>query len=418
MIKNFVFLKILFIIFFVLNTITFSLSKDAKPMSREKIADRNLEILFNMSIKNNSGKDKEFMDILQKYIFGEVFNVGNIDISLRELLTVASLATMQTFPQLKAHINGALDAGNPPIKIREVIYGLAPIIGFPRTLNAIYIFNEVIERRNLTKELKDSGKVNEKNRYKKGFDIQYPIYGDEIYEEFKTLPENMGQDVSRFLTEVGFGDFYTRDGLDINTRELVTLVTLLTLGNQSALKSHIYGNLKVGNSIELVVAAIIQVMPYIGFPNAFTGLKLIKEVMNEKNMKSHETFCPVFDIGEENVYYAKYFKGRSYLKTLSKEQMNIANVTFEPRTRNNWHIHNGGGQILLVTDGKGWYQEWGKKPVALKKGDVVNIAPGVKHWHGAASDSWFSHIAIAVPHSNSSTTWLEEVSDKEYKKLK
>ena len=98
--------------------------------------------------------------------------------------------------------------------------------------------------------------------------------------------------------------------------------------------------------------------------------------------------------------------------------MNSANVTFEPGCRNNWHIHHKGGQILLVTSGRGYYQEWGKPAQELKAGDVVNIPAGVKHWHGAASDSWFAHIAIAVPAEGASTEWLEKVSDEEYSKLK
>jgi len=129
-------------------------------------------------------------------------------------------------------------------------------------------------------------------------------------------------------------------------------------------------------------------------------------------------FNPEFGLGNKNDAYAKYFKGQSYLNILTKEQIGIYNVTFEPKCRNNWHIHHGGGQILLVTDGRGYYQEWGKEARELKKGDVVNILPEVKHWHGAAHNSWFSHIAIEVPSENGSTEWLDKVNDDEYNKLK
>ena len=128
----------------------------------------------------------------------------------------------------------------------------------------------------------------------------------------------------------------------------------------------------------------------------------------------------VFGRGEENTAYAKYFVGQSYLNILSTEGVFIANVTFEPKCRNNWHIHNadtGGGQILLCTSGNGWYQEWQKPPRALRPGDVVNIPPGVKHWHGAAKDSWFSHLAVEVPGENKSNEWLEPVSDEDYAAL-
>ena len=222
------------------------------------------------------------MDILQKYIFGEVFEVGNLDIKTRELLTVTTLACMQTLPQLKAHINGALNAGNSPIEIREAIYQCAPFIGFPKTLNAIAVFNEVIKERGLEAELKSTATTTEADRFKKGYEIQNPLYGDEIKEAFKNLPDNMGNDVSKFLTEVCFGDYYTRDGLDLKTRELLTIAILTTTKNTDTLKSHIKGNLKAGNNIETITASIIQIMPYIGFPDSFQALKAVQEIMKEE----------------------------------------------------------------------------------------------------------------------------------------
>lgn len=125
----------------------------------------------------------------------------------------------------------------------------------------------------------------------------------------------------------------------------------------------------------------------------------------------------MFPTGEENVAYNKYFTGTSYLCPVSTEQVFIANVTFEPGCRNFWHIHHaksGGGQILICVRGRGWYQEWGKPARALKAGDVVNIPAGVKHWHGAASDSWFAHLAVEVPGVETQTEWCEPVSDVQY----
>lgn len=128
----------------------------------------------------------------------------------------------------------------------------------------------------------------------------------------------------------------------------------------------------------------------------------------------------IFPIGNKNDAYAKYFIGQSYLNMLSLEQVVIGNVTFEPGCRNNWHIHHadkGGGQILLVTEGSGYYQEWGKAPRKLSPGDVVNIPAGVKHWHGATQNSWFAHLAVEVPSENGCTEWCEPVSDEEYLKI-
>ncbi|MGE4442374.1 MAG: cupin domain-containing protein [Desulfomicrobium sp.] len=128
----------------------------------------------------------------------------------------------------------------------------------------------------------------------------------------------------------------------------------------------------------------------------------------------------VFGRGTENTAYAKYFVGQSYLNILNTEGLVVANVTFEPKCRNNWHIHQadkGGGQILLCTSGRGWYQEWEKPARALGPGDVVHIPAGVKHWHGAAKDSWFTHLAVEVPGENMSNEWLEPVSDDDYASL-
>ena len=126
----------------------------------------------------------------------------------------------------------------------------------------------------------------------------------------------------------------------------------------------------------------------------------------------------VFATGEKNEAYAKYFVGQSYLNMLSTKGVGIGNVTFEPGCRNNWHIHQKGGQILLVTAGRGYYQEWGKPAQELKPGDVVNIPPEVKHWHGAAPTSWFVHLAIEVPAEGAANEWLEPVSPEDYNKLK
>jgi quercetin dioxygenase-like cupin family protein len=136
-------------------------------------------------------------------------------------------------------------------------------------------------------------------------------------------------------------------------------------------------------------------------------------------MKENE--LSMFPIGSKNDGYAQYFMGQSYLNMLSLEQVVIGNVTFEPGCRNNWHIHHaekGGGQILLVTAGRGYFQVWGETPRELHPGDVVNIPANVKHWHGAAPDSWFAHLAVEVPAENGKTEWCEPVDTDEYNKLK
>lgn len=131
----------------------------------------------------------------------------------------------------------------------------------------------------------------------------------------------------------------------------------------------------------------------------------------------------VFGQGQPNAAFAQYFTGNSYLNPLTepgKCPVFLANVTFEPGCRNNWHIHHaksGGGQILICTAGEGWYQEEGKEAVSLTPGTVITIPAEVKHWHGAKADSWFSHIAVEVPGEETSNQWCEPVDDEAYSKL-
>ena len=155
------------------------------------------------------------------------------------------------------------------------------------------------------------------------------------------------------------------------------------------------------------------------FENYPTKITLTKKGI--KTDMKNENNLSAFPIGEKNDAYAQYFDGQSYLAVLSKEQVFIANVTFEPGCRNHWHIHHaekGGGQILVCVYGRGWYQEWGKPARALKAGDVVNIPANVKHWHGAAKDSWFQHLAIEVEGEKTSNEWCESVSQEDYEALK
>ena len=140
--------------------------------------------------------------------------------------------------------------------------------------------------------------------------------------------------------------------------------------------------------------------------------------MNIEEIKKELGPGAVFDIGAENSAFAQFFVGQSYLSMLTTAGVPIGNVTFEPGCRNNWHIHHaksGGGQILLCTAGRGYYKEWGKEAQELHPGDVVVIPAGVKHWHGAAPDSWFSHLAVEVPGEDTRNEWLEAVSDEEYR---
>ena len=221
--------------------------------------------------------------------------------------------------------------------------------------------------------------------------------------------------------DVLFGEVWSDDTLPLKTRSIITITSLVSKGLiDSSFAYHLQTAKKNGVTKGEMAAILTHVAFYAGWPNAWAAFRMAKEVYaDEQDTCAHGG---AFGLGKPNTAYAKYFVGNSYLNPLtdSKKTVFIANVTFEPSCRNNWHIHKaeqGGGQILICVDGEGWYQEEGKEPVSLKEGSIITITAGVKHWHGAKKDCWFSHLAVEVPGVNCSNEWLEAVSDEEYNKL-
>lgn len=222
--------------------------------------------------------------------------------------------------------------------------------------------------------------------------------------------------------DVLFGEVWSReDKLPLKTRSLVTLTALISKGIvDSSLQYHLATARKNGVTRSEMAEILTHLAFYAGWPNAWAAFRMAKEVYaDDGEQQEHGGF---FGQGEPNESFAQYFVGNSYLKPLTnpKETVFIANVTFEPGCRNNWHTHHaaeGGGQILICVDGEGWYQEDGKAARSLKPGDVVTIPAGVKHWHGAKADSWFSHLAIECPGEGTSNEWLEPVTDEIYNNL-
>ncbi len=240
----------------------------------------------------------------------------------------------------------------------------------------------------------------------------------------RTALGEFAPDFAHFNDDVLFGENWNNTDIDIKTRCIITVVSLMSQGIcDNSLKHHLQNAKNNGVTKSEIATAITHTAFYAGWPKGWAVFNIAKEVWNEKTpastQKDEYQNSIFFPIGAPNYAYAKYFKGRSYLAPISKEQVFIANVTFEPKCLNNWHIHNavkGGGQILLCVGGEGYYQEWGKPAIKMQAGDVVNIPVGVKHWHGAGKESWFSHLAIEVPGENVSTQWLECVSDEDYDK--
>lgn len=216
--------------------------------------------------------------------------------------------------------------------------------------------------------------------------------------------------------DVLFGEVWSRtDKLSLRDRCMITVTALVSKGiTDNSLKYHIENAKKYGVTKTEMVEIITHIAFYVGWPNAWAVFPLVREVYADGKINESDS---MFGLGEENTAFEKYFVGKSYLKPLNIEGVGVYNVTFEPKCRNNWHIHHKGGQILLCTDGEGWYQEWEKPARKLVPGDVVYIAPEVKHWHGAGADEWFTHIAIEIPADGANNEWLEAVEDDEYEKL-
>lgn len=223
--------------------------------------------------------------------------------------------------------------------------------------------------------------------------------------------------------DVLFGEVWSRtDQLGLRDRSIVTITSLISQGiTDSSLTYHLQSAKNNGITRTEIAEIITHIGFYAGWPKAWAAFRLAKEVWAEdtagEDAKAAFQRSMIFPIGEPNTAYAEYFTGNSYLAPISREQVSVFNVTFEPRCRNNWHIHNavkGGGQMLVGVAGRGWYQEEGKPAVEILPGTVVHIPVGVRHWHGASAGSWFAHLAIEVPGESTSTQWFEPVTDEEY----
>ena len=321
---------------------------------------------------------------------------SNLTVKEKSIVEISAYTSAGDLQNLSTALNKALDNKMTINEINEILIQSYAYCGFPKSLNAISTFINVVNDRK-AKGIKDIQGENPKvlpanaNKAQIGETTREQLAGGKVKGEWQTFAPGIEQ----YLLEHLFADIFARDVLTHQERELATVSFLSVIkGAEPQLKAHI----SMAKNTGLSDSKLDYAVNYAQF-------------ITEYNMG-------VFGRGAENTAYAKYFTGKSYLAPLTDKGIHASNVVFEPGCRNNWHIHHKGGQILLVTGGNGWYQEWGKPAKKLKEGDVVNIPAGVKHWHGAARDSFFAHIAIAVPAEGAKNEWLEEVSDAEYNKLK
>ena len=246
--------------------------------ARDKKTIEVFQKLFKVHPNDFKSNDPEFMKILQNYIFGDIFETGDLAFKEREMITVICLVTIQCLPQLKAHINAALNVGNTPLEIREAIYTCFSFLGFPRTLNALEVFNTIMKERNISLPLESGKTIKDEERFKKGLEIQKPVFGDALNKMLEKVPGKIGEKTAQFTTETYFGDTYTRKFLDVKTRELINCVILIGLGNNGLLKPHLLSAMKLGNSKEKIAATMLQCAPYVGSANALSSMMVLAEV--------------------------------------------------------------------------------------------------------------------------------------------
>lgn len=334
------------------------------------------------------------------------------------LVGIAACEAKGDLENLRVLVDEALDNGALTVnQAKEALSQLYAYTGFPRSLNALGVLNAAVEDRRKNGKTVDEGcdatpLPSDFDALKEGTKVQTELTGKPFNYAFAPATDY-------YLKAHLFGDIFARDVLTHAEREMVTVAALSAIeGVEPQLKAHVAGSRRMGVADAQLRAIPSVLADKVGAMEAYRAGKAVAEEFGDVFTDGKPVDRQVFPTGEPNTAYAKYFIGESYLAPLLKEGLPMSNVTFEPRCRNNWHIHHRGGQILICVGGEGWYQEWGTPARKLHPGDVVSIPAEVKHWHGAAADSWFQHIAIAVPADGATSEWLEPVTDEEYDKLK
>lgn len=363
-------------------------------------------------------------------ILTSAFLIGNIQLKAQEtmnltkrqqsLAAISALEAKGDLNNLKIKLNEALDGPLTISEAKEALSQLYAYTGFPRSLNALGTLQQVLKEREANNRKTEAGREADPlpkdfNALKTGTDVQTKLGGG------KPFNYTFAPATDYYLKAHLFGDIFARNNLSFADREIVTISALSSIeGLDPQLKSHVAGSRNMGVSDEELQSLPDALSEQVGALEAWRCRKAVAEVLGKPFNEGRPVDFNVWPKGNLNTAYAKYFIGNSYLALLAKGEghLPVSNVTFEPRCRNNWHIHHKGGQILICIAGRGWYQEWGKPAQELLPGTVIDIPAEVKHWHGAAKDSWFQHIALGVPAEGASTEWLEPVTDEEYNKLK
>ena len=335
----------------------------------------------------------------------------------KSLVAIAALEAKGDIANLKAALDRGLDNGLTVSDAKEALSQLYAYTGFPRSLNALGALQQVLAERKAAGKTTDEGREatptgKKYDALKQGTEVQTRLSGGPFNYTFAPQTDY-------YLKAHLFGDIFSRDNLTFADREIVTVSAISSLpGCEPQLSAHVRGAVNMGVDPDQLREIPAVLSERVGEEESVRAAKAVAAFFGEKADGVATVDFSVWPKGELNTAYAKYFIGNSYLYPLSAEQGGPVNVTFEPRCRNNWHIHHRAVQVLICVAGRGWYQEWGKQPVELRPGVVVAIPAETKHWHGAARDSWMQHLTYNTHvEEGSSNEWLEPVGDDIYDKL-
>jgi AhpD family alkylhydroperoxidase len=332
------------------------------------------------------------------------------------LVAIAANEAKGNIEGLKTALNEGLNQGLTVSEAKEALSHLYANTGFPRSLNALGALQQVIKERNEAGLRVEEGREadplpKDYDALKQGTKVQTQLVGGKPFT-YAFAPQT-----DYYLKAHLFGDIFARNNLSFADREVVTVSAISALpGCEPQLQAHVSGarNMSVSDEALKEMPALLEAK--IGAAEAERLRGALAAVFGEAYSPVQTVDFSVWPKGQPNTAYAQYFVGNSYLAQL---EGGMANVTFEPRCRNNWHIHHKQVQVLICVAGRGWYQEWGKEAVEMTPGTIIAIPAEAKHWHGAAKDSWFQHVTYHKDvQEGASNEWLEAVTDEVYDRLK
>ena len=338
-----------------------------------------------------------------------------LSIKQQALVTIAANEAKGDIKGLKAALNDGLEQGLTVNESKEALSQLYAYTGFPRSLNALGTLQQVIKERTEAGLRIDEGREadpqpKDYNALKQGTEVQTRLCGGQPFT-YTFAPQT-----DYYLKAHLFGDIFARNNLTFADREIITIAAISALpGCEPQLQAHVSGARNMGVSDEVLMEMPALLETKIGTAEAERLRCALATVFGQDHSPVQTVDFSVWPKGEPNTAYAQFFVGNSYLAQMED---GMTNVTFEPRCRNNWHIHHKQVQVLICVAGRGWYEEWGKKPQELTPGTIIAIPAEVKHWHGAQKDSWFQHLTYHKDVQNgASNEWCEPVTDEVYNSL-